>query len=324
MSNPPVNSPKEHNAPVWLVLTMLGMVIVVWGVNIPISKILLAYFEPMNFQVTRLVLSTLVLAVVLLVKEGMPRFSAGDWKQLGILTLMMYVLYQVAFVEGLVLTHAVHAAIIFASSPFFLVLMARFWGKEPVPRYKYVMLVLGILGVLMVVLEGRFDLNMSPEIIKGDIILFVGITCWNAGSVYQKTLFETHSPLAVTTTGMVVGTLILYVFNFSDVHFTTILELPHNEFLLYLFTAFMPVAFGIYFWNWAVDNIGAARSGILATLAPVIGVISSPFIAGEKLLFIQIVGTMITFAAVYLAEDDRVFMALCRYFRKRFRKETRC
>ncbi|GEM_PF-6537211 len=302
---------------------MLGIVIVVWGVNIPISKILLAYFKPMNFQVTRLVLSTVALGVIFLFKEGMPRFSAGDWRQLGILTLMMYVLYQIAFVEGLALTHAVHAAIIFASSPFFLVLMARFWGKEPVPRYKYVMLVLGILGVLMVVLEGRLDMDINPEIIKGDIILFVGITCWNAGSVYQKELFETHSPLAVTTVGMVVGTLVLFFLNFSDVRFATIIELPQNEFLLYLFTAFMPVAFGIYFWNWAVDNIGAARSGILATLAPVIGVISSPFIAGERLLLVQIVGTAVTFAAVYLAEDDRVFMALCRYFRNRFRSGTR-
>lgn len=68
-----------------------------------------------------------------------------------------------------------------------------------------------------------------------------------------------------------------------------------------VFLGVLGSAIGYWLYVIMLDNLGASRSSVFINLIPVVSVIASFFVLGERLALLQILGGAAALAGVYLA-----------------------
>ena len=103
---------------------MLLFVVLIWGINFPIVKSALGLMHYHVFNSFRFVVAVIVLGVTYYYRRA--KLGQPFWeplrlygKQIALLGLLGYVVYQWCFIIGINITTAGNAALIMASSPLF-------------------------------------------------------------------------------------------------------------------------------------------------------------------------------------------------------------
>src|SRR5262249_25483407 len=115
----------------------LGMLLVclIWGVNFSVMKLAIAQMPPLPFTAVRFTVASLLLWLALRLIEGPARLASADLRRLVILGVVGNTFYQIAFILGLEHTTATNSALIVATVPTVVAVIAGLMGFERVtPR----------------------------------------------------------------------------------------------------------------------------------------------------------------------------------------------
>ena len=180
---------------------------VIWAANFIVVKDAIATLPPVAFTMLRYGLASIALLVILRWYEGSVSLPRPDTLRILVLGGLGFGLYQILWTTGLTSIPAGDSALIIASTPVLVAVLAVVIGADTLTPTKFAGALLSFLGVVVVIAAG-VGVSMSGSTI-GSLLTLAAAACWASYTAFATPVLRHHSPLVLTTWATVGGTLVL-------------------------------------------------------------------------------------------------------------------
>lgn len=180
---------------------------VVWAANFIVVKDAIATLPPVGFTMLRYGLASIALLVILRWHEGAVRLPRPDVVRILVLGGLGFGLYQILWTTGLLSIPAGDSALIIASTPVLVAVLAVVIGADTLTPMKFAGAALSFLGVVVVIAAG-VGISMSGSAL-GSLLTLAAAACWASYTAFAAPVLRRHSPLVLTTWATIGGTLVL-------------------------------------------------------------------------------------------------------------------
>src|SRR5215470_1278758 len=170
---------------------LLISIVVIWGFNFAVMKLMYRYFHPIAFNALRFVISSLTMLGILKLRGERPQIDRKDLRGILWLGFLGNTLYPFVFVLGLDRTKAGNAALLMALTPIFAFLIGVAMRKEHFNAAVLMGIVLSFAGTAAIVVFGRSAVSLS-ESSAGDLLMIGAALCWAWQSVESTRLLPKY------------------------------------------------------------------------------------------------------------------------------------
>jgi drug/metabolite transporter (DMT)-like permease len=275
------------------------------GTDVVSVKYALEGFPPLVLMPIRYTLAgLLLLASLRLLRRGIglvPR-DLADLAGLGLVGASHN---QVGYTVGMSLTTGSNAALIFASTPVWGLLLGAVLGLERPTAGGVLGLALAVGGVALVVGEG---LGYGGASVSGDLFVCLSTFSWGAYAVLSMPVLRRLDPLVVGgwTTLIGGGAVLPLAFAgypglsdpLSSVGWGSV---GASSWTAAAYSTVLCSGFAIAAWQVNVSRLGANRVLVYLYLVTLVGLIASVVVLGEDLRIAKITGATSILLGVYLA-----------------------
>ncbi len=262
---------------------------IMWGATFVSTKVLLNRFEPAQILFMRMLLALVVLSVVYPhVLRLRDRRQELAFAGAGLTGLVLYFLLENT---ALTMTYASNVGIIVACAPFFVAVMVGIFFKEKQGKNFLIGFVIAISGVIMVSVSGKQSFHLNPF---GDFLAFLAMISWGGYSAIVKKISEWDYPIiAVTRRIYFYGVILLLpvLIVRGDQWDLGAFQSPTVVANL-LFLGLCASALGFMLWNLATGWIGAVKTSIYIYVSPIVTVVLSMIVLGERMTALSVVGSI--------------------------------
>ncbi len=236
----------------------LFFVVMVWGSSFVFTKILLnAGLTAAQIFLLRFAISYVVLLTYSVFKKS-HRWFARNWtdelKMVG-LGITGGSLYFLAENSAMNYTSAINTSIIVNACPLFTALLVGFvYKSERISAHQMTGTVLSLVGMAIVVLNGRFMLHLSP---KGDLLAFVACMSWVVYSLIMVKMSKQYDSLFITRKVFFYGVLTILPYFIIDPGMPSLSLLVRTDVVLNLvYLSVISSVACFLLWNWAINKLG--------------------------------------------------------------------
>lgn len=277
------------------------MTIFIWGTTFISTKILLVDFAPIEILFVRFVIGFVMLLIAcpkLLKKTTFKQevvFMAA-----GLSGVCLYYL-----VENIALTYtsASNVGVIISISPFFTALLTTIFVKneEKLHRNFFIGFGVSIIGICMLSFQGS-QLKLNP---LGDFLAVLAALLWACYAILTKKISHFgYSTILTTRRTFFYGILFMVPTLFvSDFHISMTKLVEPLYLFNFLFLGICASALCFVTWNVAVKILGAVQTSIYIYIVPVVTVVTSWLILGEKISLLSGIGILFTIFGLGISEN---------------------
>jgi drug/metabolite transporter (DMT)-like permease len=230
--------------------------------------------------------------------EGSEPLPPGALQRLVLLGVVGNTLYQLGFISGLARTTASNSALILASMPSVVALIATGLRLEPFrPRVLGGVLV-ATVGVVLVVAARATGFGGGT--LAGDLLTLAAVLCWAGYTLALRFLPAGVSPLRVTLVTTVAGAPGLVLAGLPQIARMDwgAVGLAGWGALAYSTVLSLVVAYLI--WNRSVQVVGPSRTVVYMCLTPLFAVAAAAVLLGERPRPLQGIGALLIISGVVL------------------------
>jgi drug/metabolite transporter (DMT)-like permease len=292
----PATGMNDRRAQLLLLLTAT-----IWAANYPIAKYALAQMDALVFNAGRYIVAALVLSLIIVLRGEWLVVERADWRQIVRVGVVASVMYQSAFIIGLHLTTAGNAAVMMATSPLWTLLLNAFFHGERIRLGTWLGVALSLCGITFIIAGSGKKLSLGGYEIIGDVICLAAALLWAFNTNLQKPLLTRYSPLHLATLSVSIGAVGLSVVASPSAVTTQWVSLGWDVWLAIAISGGLSIGIANVFWSNGVRQLGPGKTAPFSNLIPVIAFVLSYFVLNENINFMQLVGSVITIAGVWLA-----------------------
>ena len=224
--------------------------------------------------------------------------DGAAWRRLVVLGIIGNTCYQLLFVLGLAHTTATNSALIVATVPTVVAVIAGALKLERVTRRMWWGIGLGTLGVALVIVASGVE--FSTGTLHGDLLTVLAVFCWAAYTVDLRLLPGGISPLRVTMVTSVAGTPGLVLAGLPGLFRLDWATISATGWAALAYATLLSLVVAYILWNRSVQTVGGTRTAIYMCLTPLVAVIAASIILGERAHPSQAVGAVLIVAGVLL------------------------
>ena len=282
------------------------LVVVIWGLNFSVTKGAFPRFPPLAFTAVRFVLASAVLALLVRRLEGTAPLPPGSLLRLVVLGVVGNTLYQIGFILGLDLTTASNSALIIASMPSLVALLAVALGFEPARPRVIGGVLIATTGVVLVVLARSAGFARGE--LMGDVLTLAAVFCWAGYTLGLRTLPPEITPLKVTMATTIAGTPGLVLVGTPELLQMDWGGVGAAGWAALAYATVFSLLIAYLLWNWSVQAVGPSRTVVYMCLTPLVAVAGAAVMLGERPRPLQAAGAALILAGVLLVRgrDARV------------------
>ncbi|MDE6377228.1 MAG: DMT family transporter, partial [Duncaniella sp.] len=194
-----------------------------------------------------------------------------------------------------------NVSLITSLSPLLTVLMAGFIYKSSRPgRGAYIGSAVAFVGVGLVIFNSSFNMAVKPI---GDLLALLAAMCWAVYSIMIKPLNAHYDARFITRKVFFYGVITALPFLAVDSHITPLYTLLKAEVLLNLLFLSLVCSLGCFLlWAVAVIRIGALKTSNYLYFQPVVTLVFSMIILGEKITIVGGSGCLMILIGVWLSD----------------------
>ena len=272
-----------------LLVIVMGMA---WGFNWVAARIILTTLPPWTMRAVGIGLGGLTLfaaAAVTGVNLGVPR---GERLKIMIAGLFNVAIFNVCSAYAQVFGTTSRAVVIAYSMPIWTVLLAYFVLKERLNAVKLAALALCTAGLAILIwplARAGFPL--------GAVFALGCAWTWAAGTVYLKWAKIRAPTLAVTAWQLLFGWLFLAAGTLIFEGVPHLWPLPTHILAWIAYNGLIGMGMAYFLWFVVVGRLPATTASLGSLLVPVVGVIGSAWLVGERPSLYDAVGFACIFAA---------------------------
>lgn len=285
----------------------LFLIASLWGTFPATSKLALADLPPTLLTAIRCAIAAALLSVLVLRSgfDAARELTPEAVRAFFVLGVCGFVISTHISYWGIYTTSAANAAILQAMAPVMVALGARAYLGERMRSRQRVGVGVSMLGVLLVVTEGRLAELAPSELRLGDFLTLFALVGWSVYTVYGKQVLAGHSPVLTTTAAYVCGTIVLLPLAVVTAPLTPRPRLGSAvAWIVLLYHAILGAVAHLW-WYAAVERVGPSRAAIFMNVTPVVGIGMAALLLGEDIGPWQVGGAAMVLAGVALTTGGR-------------------
>ena len=273
----------------------------IYGLNHTIAKVVMPhYIGPFGFIMLRVVgASVLFWTISLFVpKETIER---KDYLRIAGAAFLGMCINMLMFFKGLQLSTPINSGVIVTLTPIIILILSAFFLKEKLTLFKFLGIVLGFTGAIILILYGNTTQVLNaPNISLGNTMLLINATSFGAYLVMVKPLTKKYSTITLMKWMFLIG--IFYTFpvtysEFSEVSWTTLpFEAIWRMGFVVVGTTFMTYMLNVY----ALKTLPPTAIGAFTYLQPLITILYAVITGNDILDGVKILACLLVFVGVYL------------------------
>ena len=206
---------------------------------------------------------------------------------------------------SLVYTQVINASLFNTAIPAIIILLCFIFQIEKTNKYQIIGLVISVLGILSIVTRLNFEIILSLNFNKGDLIMIGGVVSWGLYSAFLK---RKKFDLPLLTLVHVLCSLgLIFIFPQFIYEFTQgqKIEINENLFYILIFLALFPSIGSYYCWAGAVSIIGPNRSGIFLSLIPLFSTFMAMLFFDEQFRYFHTIGSILVIIGLFLSNKKK-------------------
>lgn len=204
---------------------------ILWGLNAPISKSVLAEFSALSVTTFRMVGAAAAFWILSLFLPR-ERVTPKDMVRLFFAALFAVVFNQGMFVFGLSLTSPIDASIITTTSPIITMIIAAIYLKEPVTHKKVIGIFVGALGALILIFGNQPSVSgSSGSSILGDFLVLIAQLSFAIYLTVFKDLIHKYSAVTVSKWLFIYASLCFIPLSYRDISVIDFAAIPTDMIL---------------------------------------------------------------------------------------------
>ena len=278
------------------------LVVAIWGVTFVYTKLLLiAGLTAAQIFVLRFVVAYLLLLAYSLTRKQFRLFSSVWQDELLMMALGITggSLYFLTENSAMIYTTTTNTSLIVCLCPLIAALLiALFFRSMRLHGLQIVGTVMAAIGVIIVVLNGRFVLHLSP---LGDALAFGACLCWALYSLLMIPASQRYDTTFITRKVFFYGLVSMIPF------FLIYPNLPSPSVVLrpdvlanLLFLGCVASMLCFLAWNWVIKKLGAVIATNYVYFNPVTTVLFAWLILSERITIYFLIGTLLILTGMYL------------------------
>ena len=286
----------EYKASIFLILTTLF-----WAGNFIFGKFVAAELTPLQLTFLRWLLAVLLLFPIAhwYERPSWPQVWR-EWKKLLALALLGMIGYNLILYQALHFTSSLNAALINSINPALIFLTSAWLLKERLSLTNSVGILVSLLGVLLVLTDGRLQHILSIKFNPGDLLMLAAILTWNVYTLIGRRM-QNVPPIAATAVSAFLSVLVLLPFVLLTGLPT---DVSREAMIGVVYVAVFASVAAFLLWNSAILLLKAGRAGVYLNLITVFTAILSVLL-GNTVTAVQIIGGLLVFAGVYLTTQKK-------------------
>ncbi len=288
---------RERKA-LWVALVL----ILVWGSNFSVQKMVFSAMSPSGFLLARYLLMPVAAALLLCGRYGLhwPRVSRQDLRDLLKLGIVGHLLHVGLVTYGIHWSTAFSSSLILGCGPLFTLLILRATGVERLTRGQVAGVAVALAGVLLFLSDKLLGAQWSAS--AGDAVLLVAAFFFSYYTVSAKPLIERHGGVVVMTYAVLLGSAPVVLISLPAGLQVDWRGLGPAVWAGMLYAVLISAFLGWMVWGWVNAVRGVARSAPLMYLMPPVAGLVAWALTGESYTGIKLVGAALALAGVALAQ----------------------
>ena len=269
-----------------------------WGIiSIFINYLSAAGLDEMQISFLRQLFAALVFCLSIAVRDRSKfRIRARDLGLLMLVGLVNGVLFNFLYFYTIVHSRASVAVVLLYTSPVFVIILARIFFREKITRYKFIALVLTVVGCVFV--TGVLGEGYTPPpaaILTG---VLTGLA-YALNNILTSAAVRKNDPLTVTLYTLIFSFVFLIPFSGWSTLVPVCRANPMTlavAFLMCLVTCVLAQ----YFFSVGLNLIESGKAAIYGATEPIVGSLVGIFIFHEESNLMKIIGIIMVIAAILL------------------------
>jgi drug/metabolite transporter (DMT)-like permease len=279
-----------------------AVLILVWGANFSVQKMVFNALSPGGFLFVRYLVLPVAAALLLWWRYGRqwPRVDRGDLLALARLGIAGHVGHVGLVTYGIHLSTAFSSSLILALGPVFTLLILRVYGLERLSRAQLAGVAIACIGVLVFLSDKLVGGHWRAS--GGDLVLLVAAAFFSYYTVAAKPLIERHGGVVVMTYATLLGSAPVVLLSLPAGVQVSWSEVPAAIWAGMLWAVLVSAFLGWLAWGWINAVRGVARTAPLMYLMPPVAGVVAWATTGEHYSAGKLAGAGLALAGVGLAQ----------------------
>jgi drug/metabolite transporter (DMT)-like permease len=275
---------------------------VMWGLSIPVTKLGLLTMPPLALTALRFAVAVPLLFLFMVGKHRLPWRAFPQVAALGILGIAIG---QVTQTLGVVGTSASVGTIITATIPVFVVIFAALRLKQAVPGRQAFGLLAAFVGIALVALDnGGETATTSETTLAGVSLLLLSALAIAFYYVWSAELTNVHGTATVVAWSTLFGFVLSLPWAAWEM-WQIPLRVTAEAFGAALYLGIVVTVAGLFLWLHLLRIVPARTAASVQYLQPVVGIVASSAMFGDKLGFLFVAGVILVLVGLSLTMASR-------------------
>lgn len=285
----------------WIYHLVAFATVAIWGCTFVSTKVLMLNgLSPAQIFTLRF-----LIAYVMMLAVYHSRLWADSWRdelKMMMLGISGGSLYFLSENEAMNFTSTTNTSLIVCSCPLFATLLVRLVYRSTT-RISMMQLggsLLAFAGMVIVVLNGRFVLHLSPI---GDALAFTACLSWSVYSLLMKWVSAKYGAAFITRKVFFYGvlTILPYYIFYPTLPTTAVLTKPVVVGNL-AFLGCLASMICFLTWNWCISKLGAVKATNWVYFNPITTMIFASWVLGEKITPYFLAGATCILLGMFVAD----------------------
>jgi drug/metabolite transporter (DMT)-like permease len=300
-----IATPDAQRRALWVALVL----IVVWGTNFTVQKLIFPILTPAGFLFVRFLMMPVCAVFWMFYRYGIdwPPVDRPDIWRLAKLAIAGHILHVGLVTYGIHLSTAFSSSLILACGPVFTLILLRLSGIERLTGGQIAGVAIACVGVVVFLSDKLLAERWRAG--SGDLILLVAASFFSYYTVAAKPVIMRLGGGPVMAYTTLLASPLLVAMSWHAGMEVGWRALRWEVWVGILWGVLISAFVGWIVWGWVNAVRGVARTAPLIYLMPVVAGAVSWFVIGETMTTSKLVGAAITLAGVALAQYGPLLFA---------------
>ncbi|CEG21970.1 putative DMT superfamily transporter inner membrane protein [Planococcus massiliensis] len=281
----------------WKIYLLLTLVMLMWGINLPVVKYMIEFVDPITLTAFRIMLAGMAVMGILAAMRLLRWPKRNEWKYIGLGALLNVVGHHYFLSSGLSITSGSNAGLILGTGPMLTAVLVSLIMRSYPSKLQWLGVFIGLAGVSATVLVGN---EAASGMNIGDIFVFLSILVQVFSYIVIAKAAATMDPRVLTGYMFVLGSIVLLMISLIQEpgEIQAFKEVPTIFWLGFAFSAIIGTAMGHMLYNYSIGQAGPTKAAIFMNLNTLFSLVGAAVILGEKITSGHIYGLVLIIIGV--------------------------
>lgn len=265
-----------------------------------VAKTVTQQVDPSALTFLRGVVSSAALSAIFSVRERRVRVRRADVPLLLWLSLLAIPVNQFLYLYGMKFTLAANGALLYATTPAFVLVFSRLLLGEPMTLSKVLGVTVAFAGVSIVIFERGVD--FSSSYFHGNMMILLAVVAWALYGVQGKRLITSYGAFHVSALTIILGTALFAPLGLASLTWFDPRGIAGSDWLGIGYLSLGTSVVGYVLWYYALGRFDATRVAVFANAQPILTTVLAVLLLGQSITGTFVIGGTVTIAGVLLTQ----------------------